>query len=473
MPYDDLRSFLQTLEKEGQLLRIADEVMPEPDIAAAANAAPRLGAAAPALYFDNVKGFTNARIAMNVHGSWANHALALDMDKNSGPKDQVDEFIRRWANFPVKAEYRDNPPWAQNTVEGDEINIFDVLPLIRLNDGDGGFYIDKAAVVSKDPDDPTSTDKQNVGIYRIQVKGRRKLALQPVPMHDIAQHLRKAEERGEDLPIAITLGNDPVISIVASTPMEYDQNEYELAGALRGEPAPIARSPKNNLPVPWGSEIVIEGVIEGRKREIEGPFGEFTGHYSGGRNMTVIRIDKISYRTDPVFEHLYLGMPWTEIDYLMAANTCVPLYTQLKKDFPEVQAVNATYTHGLVVIVSTKKRYGGFAKAVGMRVLTTPHGLGYAATVIVVDAEVDPFNLPQVMWALSTKMNPAGDLVVVPKLPVLGLAPQASTPGIVDKLIIDATTPVAPDTRGNYGNQVLDLPEMGEWLTKLQSLAAR
>lgn len=451
MPYDDLRSFLQTLDKEGQLLRIAEEVMPEPDIAAAANAAPRLGAAAPALYFDNVKGFTNARIAMNVHGSWANHALALGMDKNSGPKDQVDEFIRRWANFPVKAEYRDNPPWAQNTVEGDEINIFDVLPLIRLNDGDGGFYLDKAAVVSKDPDDPTSTDKQNVGIYRIQVKGRRKLALQPVPMHDIAQHLRKAEERGEDLPIAITLGNDPVISIVASTPMEYDQNEYELAGALRGEPAPIARSPKNNLPVPWGSEIVIEGVIEGRKREIEGPFGEFTGHYSGGRNMTVIRIDKISYRTDPVFEHLYLGMPWTEIDYLMAANTCVPLYVQLKKDFPEVQAVNATYTHGLVVIVSTKKRYGGFAKTVGMRVLTTPHGLGYAATVIVVDEEVDPFNLPQVMWALSTKMNPAGDLVVVPKLPVLELAPQAATPGIVDKLIIDATTPVAPDTRGKIG----------------------
>jgi len=213
-------------------------------------------------------------------------------------------------------------------------------------------------------------------------------------------------------------------------------------------------------------------VIEGRKREIEGPFGEFTGHYSGGRNMTVIRVDRISYRDDPIFEHLYLGMPWTEIDYLMAANTCVPLYEQLKEDFPEVQAVNAMYTHGLVVIVSTKKRYGGFAKAVGMRVLTTPHGLGYAATVIVVDEDVDPFNLPQVMWALSTKMNPAGDLIQVPNMPILELAPQANTPGVVDKLIIDATTPVAPDRRGNYGNQVRDLPEMGQWLTKLQQLAA-
>jgi 4-hydroxybenzoate decarboxylase len=165
-------------------------------------------------------------------------------------------------------------------------------------------------------------------------------------------------------------------------------------------------------------------------------------------------------------------MPWTEIDYLLAANTCVPLCEQLTKDFPEVQAVNAMYTHGLVVIVSTRKRFGGFAKEVGMRVLTTPHGLGYAATVIVVDEDVDPFNLPQVMWALSTKMNPAGDLIRVPNLSILELAPQADTPGIVEKLIIDATTPVEPDRRGNYSNQVHDLPETREWLARLRRLTA-
>ncbi|WP_406349770.1 non-oxidative hydroxyarylic acid decarboxylases subunit C [Streptomyces sp. NBC_00658] len=469
MAYDDLRSFLDTLDKEGQLLRVTEEVMPEPDIAAAANAVARMGDSAPALHFDNIHGFTSARIAMNVHGSWANHALALNLPKETGPREQVEEFIRRWARFPVAPEWREDPMWAQNTMDGEDVDIFKVLPLIRLNDGDGGFYIDKAAVVSKDPEDPEHTGKQNVGIYRIQVKGKRRLALQPVPMHDIAQHLRKAEETGQDLPVAITIGNDPVISLVASTPMEYDQSEYELAGALRGAPAPIAAAPLTGLPVPWGSEVVIEGVIEGRKREIEGPFGEFTGHYSGGRNMTVIRIDKISYRTNPIFEHLYLGVPWTEVDYLIAANTCVPLYQQLKKDFPEVQAVNAMYTHGLVVIVSTKKRYGGFAKAVGMRTLTTPHGLGYAATVIVVDEDVDPFNLPQVMWALSTKMNPRGDLVTVPNLSIMELAPQAH--GVVDKLIIDATTPVAPDDRGNYTTQVRDLPEAAAWLTKLQQLA--
>jgi vanillate/4-hydroxybenzoate decarboxylase subunit C len=146
---------------------------------------------------------------------------------------------------------------------------------------------------------------------------------------------------------------------------------------------------------------------------------------------------------------------------------------QIKADFPEVQAVNAMYTHGLVVIVSTKKRYGGFAKAVGMRVLTTPHGLGYAATVIVVDEDVNPFDLPQVMWALSVRMNPADDLIRIPNLSVVALDPAAQTPGIIDKLIIDATAPIAPDARGHYSTQVRDLPEMGAWVTKLQRLAAR
>jgi vanillate/4-hydroxybenzoate decarboxylase subunit C len=470
MPYDDLRSFLQVLDSEGQLLHISDEVAPEPDLAAAANAAPRLGDNAPALYFDNVTGFRAPRIAMNVHGSWANHALAMGLPAHTGVKEQVAEFIRRWETFPVAPERRADPPWAENTVEGEDIDIFDILPLFRLNDGDGGFYIDKAAVASRAPEAPDDFGKQNLGVYRIEVKGARKLALQPVPMHDIALHLRTAEEAGEDLPVAITLGNDPMISVIAGTPMAYDQSEYEMAGALRGAPCPIATAPLTGLDVPWGSEVVLEGVIEGRKREIEGPFGEFTGHYSGGRNMTVLRIDKVSYRTDPIFESLYLGMPWTEIDYLMAANTCVPIHQQLKADFPEVQAVNAMYTHGLLAIISTKKRYGGFAKAVGMRAMTTPHGLGYVKTVILVDEDVDPFNLPQVMWAVSAKVNPAGDLVNIPNLSVVELDPGAQPAGVTNKMIIDATTPVAPDDRGNYSTPVRDLPEAADWVERLKRL---
>ena len=411
MAFDDLRSFLQALDEQGQLLKIEEEVNAEPDLAAAANATGRIGDGAPALWFDNIRGFTDARVVMNTIGSWQNHAISMGLPANTPVKKQIDEFIRRWDKFPIAPERRANPAWAENTVDGEDINLFDILPLFRLNDGDGGFYLDKACVVSRDPLDPDNFGKQNVGIYRMEVKGKRKLGLQPVPMHDIALHLHKAEERGEDLPIAITLGNDPIITLMGATPLKYDQSEYEMAGALRESPYPIATAPLTGFDVPWGSEVILEGVIEGRKREIEGPFGEFTGHYSGGRNMTVVRIDKVSYRTKPIFESLYLGMPWTEIDYLMGPATCVPLYQQLKAEFPEVQAVNAMYTHGLLAIISTKKRYGGFARAVGLRAMTTPHGLGYVKMVIMVDEDVDPFNLPQVMWALSSKVNPAGDLV--------------------------------------------------------------
>jgi UbiD family decarboxylase len=245
-----------------------------------------------------------------------------------------------------------------------------------------------------------------------------------------------------------------------------------MAGALRGAPAPIAAAPLTGFDVPWGSEVILEGVIESRRRELEGPFGEFTGNYSGGRSMPVIRIDKISYRNDPVFESLYLGMPWTEVDYLIGPATCVPLYQQLHKEFPEVQAVNAMYTHGLLAIISTRKRYGGFAKAVGMRAMTLPHGLGYCKVVIVVDENVDPFNLPQVMWALSTKVNPAQDLLNLPNLSVVELDPGSEPAGITNKLVIDATTPVAPDVRGNYATPVTDLPEAGAWLTRLQGMLA-
>ncbi|MDH0088504.1 MULTISPECIES: non-oxidative hydroxyarylic acid decarboxylases subunit C [Enterobacter] len=472
MAFDDLRSFLQALDEQGQLLKIEEEVNAEPDLAAAANATGRIGDGAPALWFDNIRGFTDARVVMNTIGSWQNHAISMGLPANTPVKKQIDEFIRRWDKFPVTPERRANPAWAQNTVDGEDINLFDILPLFRLNDGDGGFYLDKACVVSRDPLDPDHFGKQNVGIYRMEVKGKRKLGLQPVPMHDIALHLHKAEERGQDLPIAITLGNDPIITLMGATPLKYDQSEYEMAGALRESPYPIATAPLTGFDVPWGSEVILEGVIEDRKREIEGPFGEFTGHYSGGRNMTVVRIDKVSYRTKPIFESLYLGMPWTEIDYLMGPATCVPLYQQLKAEFPEVQAVNAMYTHGLLAIISTKKRYGGFARAVGLRAMTTPHGLGYVKMVIMVDEDVDPFNLPQVMWALSSKVNPAGDLVQLPNMSVLELDPGSSPAGITDKLIIDATTPVAPDTRGHYSQPVQDLPETKAWAEKLTAMLA-
>ena len=469
--FDSLRDFLAALHEKGQLLTITETVAPEPDLGAAGRAINDIGESAPALLFESILGFDNARVAMNVHGSWPNHALMLGLDKATPSKAQFLEFVRRYRTFPGEIERRDGAPWQECVISRPEdINLYELLPVFRINRHDGGCFIDKAVVVSREPDRPDDANRQNVGIYRLQVKGPRRLGIQPAPSHDIAIHLRQAEERGEDLKIAIAIGNDPIIASVASMPILYDQSEYAMAGALRGKPYPIAHSQYSALDIPWGSEIVLEGHIVGRERETEGPFGEFTGHYSGGRLMPVVEITKVSHRRNPIFESLYLGMPWTELDYLIAINTSAPIFVQLKSQFPEVEAVNASYTHGLVVIVSTRCRVGGFAKNVGLRVLTTPHGMGYAKLVIVVDETIDPFDLKQVMWAISTKFHPAHDLIIVPDASVVPLDPGSSPPGITHKMIMDATTPVAPDIRGHYATP-LDRPAKTDaWFDKLMGM---
>ena len=469
MVYPDIRAFLQRLEEKGQLLHVEQEVQLEPDLGAAGRAVSNFGDTAPALLFNHIHGYKNAKVVMNVIGSWANHALMLGMPKSTPPREQFFEFVRRWENFPVPVERIDDAPFYENEIT-ENINLFDILPLFRLNEFDGGFYIDKGCVVTRDQEDLENFGKQNVGIYRIQVKGKDHLGIQTVPVHDAALHLRQAEERGKNLPVAIAIGCDPVITSIAGSPLLYDQSEYEMAGAIQEAPYTIVKGKQTSLDLPRGAEIVLEGEILAGQREVEGPFGEFTGNYSGGRKQPVVKINAIYHRTNPIFEHLYLGIPWTEVDYMVALNTCVPLYQQLKSAFPEVVAVNAMYTHGFTVIISTMTRFGGFAKAVGMRAMTTPHGLGYCKNVIVVDDDVDPFNLNQVMWALSTRFSPAKDLVIIPNASVIPLDPSSEPPGISHKLIIDATIPKDPDVRGE-GIQPAHPPAATEkWIQILHQL---
>jgi UbiD family decarboxylase len=163
-------------------------------------------------------------------------------------------------------------------------------------------------------------------------------------------------------------------------------------------------------------------------------------------------------------------MPWTELDYMCAINTSAPLHVQLKNEFPEIVAVNAIYTLGFIIIVSTNSRYGGFAKAVGLRVMSTTHGFGYAKIVIIVDGDVDPFDMKQVMWAVSTKVNPAGDVITVPNLSIDVLDPASEPDGISHKMIIDATTPVPPDKRGSFGEQLCNPAQTDVWRTRLYAM---
>ncbi|MBQ9980377.1 MAG: UbiD family decarboxylase [Oscillospiraceae bacterium] len=467
----DLRSFLALLEQEGQLVRVKEEVMPEPDIASAGRAAANFKNG-PAVLFEKVRGY-NTKVVTNVHGSWENHALMLGLPKDTPVKDQFAELNRRWDMFPVppKVVSRDQAPCKENVIT-ENINLFDVLSLYRINDQDAGFFISKAAVVTADHNDPGNFDKMNVGTYRIQVKDKDRVGIQALAFHDIAVHLEQAERQNKPLPIAITLGNNPLVTFMASTPIGYEQNEYEFVGALQnGEPLEIVQSDLyEHLYVPAGSEIVLEGYIEPRVREVEGPFGEFPGSYSGSRKQCVVKIERITHRTDPIFENLYLGIPWTEIDYLMALNTSVPLYKQLKRDFPEVVAVNAMYTHGIGVIISTKCRFGGYGKSVAFRLLSTPHGMPYSKVVIVVDEFVDPFNLEQVMWAITTRVKPDKDVSIIENCPGMPLDPSSVPAGMHSKLIIDATTPVAPEPNPRDVELLMPPAKTGYWEDRLKEL---
>jgi UbiD family decarboxylase len=463
MSYGSLRDFMAKAEAEGQLVRIEKKVLPEPDIRAAAYAAAHIPGG-PILLFEQIEGYVQKQVAVNVHGSWQNHALMLDLPKDADLKTQFHEIANRWNRYPVPSKRVEDAPLKEVIVDRNP-SLFRELPLFRLNPMDGGFYLSKACVISRDPEDP---ENQNVGIYRLQVKDHDRLGVQVAAHHDLAVHLRKAEELNRPLRVAIAISNHPVTSFIAATPLKYYEDEYAMMGAIRGEPAEVILSERGNLDVPAGAELVIEGEIIQRQRFVEGPFAEFTGYYSTSMIQAEIKVDLISRRHDPIiFENLYTGVPWNEIDYMLALNTSVALFKQMKTQFPEIDAVNSMYTHGYCTIISSKMRFGGFAKTLGCGLLATPHGITYPKLIIVVDDDVDPFNLQQVIWALTVRFRPERDLVIIPNAPGSTLDPAHLVRGLATKVIIDATRPVFPDLPLADASIVEAPPESAVWMEEI------
>lgn len=463
MPYKDLRDFLIRLESEGQLLKVEKEALPEPDISAAAYAAGQIPSG-PAVLFEKIRGYDRKKVVMNVHGSWRNYALMLDLPIDTPLQQLFHELVKKSERYPVASKVVDRAP-IKETILTKNINIFEILPVFRVNDYDGGPYLSKAVVISKDPENPKN---QNLGICRLQVKDKDRLGIQTSPQHDIAVNLRKAEELNQPLPVAIAVGNDPAITLAAGMPVQYDEDEYDMAGALRGEPAEIIRAETVDLMVPAGAEVVLEGEIVPRKRTIEGPFGEYPGFYSGTMKQAEIKVKAITLRKDPIiFENLYIGKPWSEHDYLIGPITSATLYRQLKAMAPEVVSVNAMYCHGYGTIVSTKSRIAGYAKIIAARLLATPHGLVYPKLIVIVDEDIDPFNLNEVMWALLTRFRPDRDLILIPNAPGSTLDPTGQPPGLATRMILDATKPVPPDLPLGALSLLTPPKEAPEWVDLL------
>ena len=471
----NIRDYLELLAEHGQCITWPETVMPEPDIRKVVVAAGRDAMTGPAIVFDKIHGYPGKRLVVGVHGSFSNIALLLGKPKGTSIKELFYELAGRWgSDTPLITRVEpEHAPVHENRVEAG-INLYDLLPLYRINALDGGFYIAKANIVSRDPRDPDNFAKQNVGIYRIQVQGPDRFTLLSVPSHDMAQQILMAEQDDVPLKVAVMLGNHPAMAMFAATPVNYDESEFAYASQMMGSPIELTRS-GNGMDVLAGAEMVIEAELLNNQRCLEGPFGEFPGSYSGIRHVPLFRVTAVSHRTDPIFESIYIGKGWTEHDTLIGLNTSAPIYAQLKENFPEVVAVNALYQHGLTGIISVKNRFAGFAKSVAMRALGTPHGLMYLKNLIMVDDDVDPFDLNQVMWALSTRTR-ASDIIVIPNMPLVLIDPAAEIPGKGHRLVIDATSFMPPDPIGGDAKLVApptgsEIDDFAKYILRLQKEA--
>lgn len=469
MSYKSLRDFLSKLEEEKLLIHYTDPVSLEPDVRTILAAGMNMKDS-PAILMNNIDGFLGkGRIVGNVCGSWKSNALMLGMQTDATVKEQFFRMSDLWDKYiEGSVTYIEQPP-CQEVVVDENINLFELFPLHRVNEHDGGFYLSKGLVVTKDIDEPDNLAVENVGVYRMQVQHPDVIALHVMPFHDGARHIKKAEERGEALPVAVCIGVPPSLATMASTPLDYNQSEYIFTSAIDGEPFELAKCIGNDLDVPAHAEIVIEGEVIPGKRFYEGPFGEFPGSYSGAKQVFNIKVKRVTHRKDPIFETLYIGRPWTEHDTLIGLSTSVPIYKQLKATMPEVKCVNANFQHGLSVIVATDLKFGGYGKTVAMRVATTPHGISYAKNIIIVDGDVDPFNLEQVIWAINCRVRADKDVTVIQNTPGFQLDPTSNPPGMGNKLIIDATTPEYPDSIRPF--QMIDLLDTeGTMQTKLEGM---
>ncbi|MCL1847443.1 MAG: UbiD family decarboxylase, partial [Coriobacteriia bacterium] len=356
MAMQSLREYLEVLDKNAQLVTISDEVLPEPELRQYLRATSNLSQSGPALLFDNIKGYKGKRMVGAVSASWTNYALMLGLEKEVSELEMFYDITERWKRKDdSELVWVDNPS-CQEVVYDKDINLYEILPLFRINPGDGGFYFSKASVVTQDPDDPDSLELENVGMYRVQVQEPDTIGVQIGVKSQGGIPLAKARARGETFKMAVLLGPPPFVSSLSCAGIPYNQSEYKLAAALMGEPLQMTKCLTSNINVPAHTEVVLECEAMPQSY-MEGPFGEYTGSYSGSKEKLSLKVNRVTCRKNPIFENLYIGKSWTEFDTIVGPFSSVPVYMELIDRFPEVKAVNANYNRGITVIVSVDQRF--------------------------------------------------------------------------------------------------------------------
>jgi 2,5-furandicarboxylate decarboxylase 1 len=424
-PPRDLREFIEILREAGALHDIVREVDLDVELGAVIRACEREGRAA---FFHRVRG-CDQPVVGNVLGSRRQVALALGCDES-----EVYERLRRAPNEPIPPRIHDGPAPCKD-VQREQVDLLS-LPIPRHAPEDAGPFINASIVIGRSLDG----GRQNLSYIRMQVYDAETIGFNINPWRDLDEFFRVAEERGENLPFCAAVGVDPFLMMGAA--FRYQGDEYEVAGALAGQPIAVTPATTCDLLVPAHAEIILEGEVLAGHRRGEGPMAEFTGHYSGITDQPVARVAAITHRRDPIFqtiagasaEHLLLGNALTREPVLEST---------VRRMSPRVEKV-ALPGAGFAALVSMKNPGPGEARSVAIAALSFHVNTKWVA---VFDDDVDVDDPAEVMWALSTRVRWERDCIVIPGALGNRLDPASDQTGVQAKVIIDAT--LGPD-RGEY-----------------------
>lgn len=469
MNYKDLRDFIEQLEKMGELKRIAVPVDPRLEMTEICTRV--LNAGGPAILFENPVGHTMPVLA-NLFGTPRRVALGMGEENVEALREvgKLLAFLKEpeppkglkdaWDKLPVYKQVLNMAPRelsrapCQDIVwEGSDVDL-GRLPIQTCWPDDAGPLITWGLVITRGP----HKTRQNLGIYRQQVIAPNKLIMRWLAHRGGALDFREFQRRypGRPYPVAVALGADPATILAAVTPVPDALSEYQFAGLLRGAKTEVVKCLGSDLQVPASAEIVLEGVIHPGEMAAEGPFGDHTGYYNEVDNFPVFTVERITMRRDPVYHSTYTGKPPDEPAVLGVAlnEVFVPL---LQKQFTEITDFylppeGCSYR---LAVVSIKKSYPGHAKRVMFGIWSFLRQFMYTKFIVVVDDDVNIRDWKDVVWAVTTRMDPVRDTLLVENTPIDYLDFASPVSGLGGKMGMDATNKWPGETTREWGTPIV------------------
>jgi 4-hydroxy-3-polyprenylbenzoate decarboxylase len=422
MAFQSLRDYLQKVDEHGDLLKV-DGADREEEIGALAEIVAGTPGH-PMLLFDNIKGFPPGyRVSASTMGGIRRMALGLGLDPSLENVDLVRAWKEKLKSFkPLPPKPVPNGPVLENVSSGKEVNMLK-FPAPKWHELDGGYYIGTGAcVLTREAEGGWV----NMGVYRVVVHDENTLGIFINHIHHGRQIIEKYWSRGESCPVLLSFGQEPALFLAAAQREPWGVDELNVAGWLRGEPVETIQGERTGLPVPAHSEIVVEGEIPPMERESrpEGPFGERTGYYATGvRNEPVVKVLSLMHRNQPIIQGDPPLKPVPGMDHFGIPLPAAAVWSAL--EYAGVQDVRGVWLHGpFATVISIKQRYEGHARQAAAIALGVRATLGMGRFVIIVDDDIDPSNLRDVFWAVTSRCDPAFQTEILRDFPTSDINPR-------------------------------------------------